>query len=155
MEDRPTTIRVYPGELRPVYYTSVLASPTTTTLEVYSGTSDKGPLRYGRLLYKGHLLRHHANTLVCYLTSEIGTTSLQGTKLLAPKCPLFGGSTVYCVFVASSASHEKTLWETRMCMCILWETNRMKARKPQFITTSATCTFSLEFGISHKDFLLL
>ena len=35
MEDRPTTIRVYPGELRPVYYTSVLASPTTTTLEVY------------------------------------------------------------------------------------------------------------------------
>ena len=36
---------------------------------LYSGTSDKGP-------------------------SEIGTTSLQGTKLLAPKCPLFGGSTV-------------------------------------------------------------
>ena len=35
MEDRPTTIRVYPGELRPVYYTSVLASQTTTTLEVY------------------------------------------------------------------------------------------------------------------------
>ncbi|CAI8045025.1 hypothetical protein GBAR_LOCUS24915 [Geodia barretti] len=32
MEDRPTTIRVYPGELRPVYYTSVLASKTTTTL---------------------------------------------------------------------------------------------------------------------------
>ena len=31
---------------------------------VYSGTSDKGP-------------------------SEIGTTSLQGTKLLVPKCPLF------------------------------------------------------------------
>ena len=29
-----------------------------------------------------------------YFTSEIGTTSLQGTKLLAPKCPLFGGSTV-------------------------------------------------------------
>ena len=35
----------------------------------YSGTSDKGP-------------------------SEIGTTSLQRTTLLAPKCPLFGGSTV-------------------------------------------------------------
>ena len=39
-------------------------------LHCYSGTSDKGP-------------------------SEIGTTSLQGTKLLAPKCPLFGGSTVF------------------------------------------------------------
>ena len=38
-------------------------------------------------------MRHHANTLVYYYTSEIGTTSLQGTKLLAPKCPLFGGST--------------------------------------------------------------
>ena len=32
-----------------------------------------------------------------YFTSEIGTTSLQGTKLLAPKCPLFGGSTVYYI----------------------------------------------------------
>ena len=46
----------------------------------YSRTSNKG-----RPLYRGHLFRHHANTLV----SEIGTTSLQGTKLLAPKCPLF------------------------------------------------------------------
>ena len=35
----------------------------------YSGTSDKG-------------------------SSEIETTSLHGTKLSAPKCPLFGGSTV-------------------------------------------------------------
>ena len=41
-----------------------------TEESVYSGTSDKGP-------------------------SEIGTTSLQKTKLLAPKCPLFRGSTVY------------------------------------------------------------
>ena len=36
-------------------------------------------------------MRHHANTLVYYFTSEIGT-SLQGTKLFSP---LFGGSTVY------------------------------------------------------------
>ena len=36
-------------------------------------------------------MRHHANTLVHYFTSEIGT-SLQGTKLFSP---LFGGSTVY------------------------------------------------------------
>ena len=54
----------------------------------------RDPLRQGRPLYKGHLLWHHANTLVHYFTSEIGTTSLQGTKLLAPKCPLFGDSTV-------------------------------------------------------------
>ena len=38
------------------------------------------------------MLRCHANTLGYYFTSEIGT---QGTKQLAPKCPLFGGSTVY------------------------------------------------------------
>ena len=38
----------------------------------------RDPLRYGRPLYKGHLLfQPHANTLVYYLTSEIGTTSLQ------------------------------------------------------------------------------
>ena len=36
-EDRQTTIRVYPGELRPVYYTSVLASQTTATLVHTSG----------------------------------------------------------------------------------------------------------------------
>ena len=45
--------------------------------ERYSGTSDKG-----QPLYKGHLFQPHANTLVHYLTSEIVTTSLQGTKLL-------------------------------------------------------------------------
>ena len=47
---------------------------------VYSGTSDKEP-------------------------SEIGTTSLQGTKLLPPKCPLFGGSTVY-----NNRLHSLLLW---------------------------------------------
>ena len=51
----------------------------------------RDPLRWGQRT----LLQHHASTLVYYFTSEIGTTSLQGTKLLAPKCPLFGGSTVY------------------------------------------------------------
>ena len=48
----------------PVSLTSILCC-----IRKYSGTSDKGP-------------------------SEIGTTSLQGTKLLDPKCPLFRGSTV-------------------------------------------------------------
>lgn len=34
MDEQPVTIRIYPGELRPVYYTSVLAFHTTETLEV-------------------------------------------------------------------------------------------------------------------------
>ncbi len=34
MEERPTTIRIFPGELRPVYYTTVLAFRTTPTIEV-------------------------------------------------------------------------------------------------------------------------
>lgn len=34
MEELPVTIRLYPGELRPVYYTSVLAFHSTNTLEV-------------------------------------------------------------------------------------------------------------------------
>ena len=28
-------------------------------------------------------------------TSEIGTTSLQGTKAISPRCPYLGGSTVH------------------------------------------------------------
>ena len=61
---------------------------------VYSGTSDKGPSEIGTTsLYT--CFDPHANTVVYYFTSEIGTTSLQGTKLLAPKCPLFGGFTVH------------------------------------------------------------
>ena len=50
----------------------------------------RDPPREGLPLYKGHLFQPHA--LVYYLTSEIGTTSLQRTKSLAP---LFGGYTVY------------------------------------------------------------
>ena len=34
MEEQPTTIRIFPGDLRPVYYTSVLVFHTTTTEEV-------------------------------------------------------------------------------------------------------------------------
>lgn len=34
MDEKPTTIRIYPGELRPIYYTSVLAFHTTPTMEV-------------------------------------------------------------------------------------------------------------------------
>ena len=59
------------------------------------GTSNKG-LSQGRPLQRGYLFQPLANSyLVYYLTSEIGTTSLKGTILLAPQCALFGGSTVY------------------------------------------------------------
>lgn len=34
MEEQPVTIRLYPGDLRPVYYTSVLAFHSTQALEV-------------------------------------------------------------------------------------------------------------------------
>ena len=57
------------GGRRYLYVEKARVKPQRVKIE-YSGTSDKGP-------------------------SEIGTASLQGTKLLAPKCPLFGGSTVY------------------------------------------------------------
>ena len=34
MEEKPTTIRIFPGELSPAYYTSVIASRSTPTIEV-------------------------------------------------------------------------------------------------------------------------
>ena len=36
-----------------------------------------------------------SNCVKLHQTSEIGTTSLQGTKAISPKRPLLGGSTVY------------------------------------------------------------
>jgi myosin-9 len=54
MEDRPTTIRVYPGELRPVYYTSVLASQTTTTLEVIRLALERLQIFEDKTLYELH-----------------------------------------------------------------------------------------------------
>ena len=46
-----------------------------------------------------------------YFTSEIGITSLQGTKLLAPMCPLIGGSTVYIhlTWLSSSPPADPTI----------------------------------------------
>ncbi|CAI8031363.1 hypothetical protein GBAR_LOCUS17810, partial [Geodia barretti] len=54
MEDRPTTIRVYPGELRPVYYTSVLASQTTATLEVIRLALERLQIFEDKTLYELH-----------------------------------------------------------------------------------------------------
>ena len=46
-------------------------------------------------------------------TSEIGTTSLQGTKLLPPKCPLFGVSTV------ATAYNGITIYsKIGVCVCV-------------------------------------
>ena len=61
----------------------------------------RDPLKEGQPLYKGHWLRHHANTY-----SEIGKTSQQGTKLLAPKCPVqrFHYITVCCTYSAGAAA---------------------------------------------------
>ena len=42
--------------------------------------------------------------MLYYFTSEIGTTSLQGTNILPPKCPLFGDSTVDHVLYVSCTS---------------------------------------------------
>ena len=64
----------------------IIPTKLCTTLALYSGTSDRGPSEIGTLV-STH------NTLVYYLTSEIGMTSLQGTKSLTPWCPLLGGST--------------------------------------------------------------
>ena len=50
-------------------------------------------------------------------TSQIRTTSLQGTKVLPPKCPLFGGSTVsYCdIFILFCHCHCCIF-----CLFIIW-----------------------------------
>ena len=41
-----------------------------------------------------------------FSNSEIGTTSLQGEKLLPPKCPLFGGSIVFVSLSQGSGAEE-------------------------------------------------
>ena len=45
--------------------------------------------------YKGHYKGHFFDPMLILFTSKIGPISLQGTQLLAPKCPLFRGSTVF------------------------------------------------------------
>ena len=52
-------------------------------------------LRSGQPPYNGHTV-HPLPIYYPYIsTSEEGTTSEQWTKCSSPKCPLFGGSTVY------------------------------------------------------------
>ena len=64
---------------------------------VLGGIRTHDTLLSRRALAKCHgTITHFKCTCHMCPASEIGTTSLQGTKLLAPKCPLFGGSTV-CV----------------------------------------------------------
>ena len=83
------------------HWLSVVAAPahaaeiTSHSQYIHITTSDKGPSEIGTTSLQRTLVRHHANTLVYYFTSEIGTTSIQWIKLFPPKCPLFRGSTVF------------------------------------------------------------
>lgn len=52
MEEQPTTIRVYPGDLHPLYYTSVLAFPSTNTVEVIRLTLERLQIFEDKSLYE-------------------------------------------------------------------------------------------------------
>ena len=79
------------------------SSPALLPIHFYVAPKKGQPLNNGQ---NAHLQRVFGCVYRCMYYSgtsnkghsEIGTTSLQGTKLLAPKCPLFGGSTVRCSF---------------------------------------------------------
>ena len=52
MEEQPITIRIFPGELRPVYYTSVLAFHSTRTLEVIRLALERLQIYEDKTLYE-------------------------------------------------------------------------------------------------------
>ncbi len=60
---------------------------------MYSGTSVKGPSENGTTSLQRTL--PHFQLANRFSMFEMRTASLQGTKWLAPKCPLLNGSTVY------------------------------------------------------------
>ncbi len=72
---------------------------------MYSGTSNKDPLRKGQPLYKGNLSTKDTSNIPksVYATHfqlpKRGQPPLQGTKWLVPKCPFLGGSTVYYNYI--------------------------------------------------------
>ena len=69
--------------------------------------------RKGQPPNKGHTSGPHSHSSSSFLTSEKRTTSQQRTKLLVPKCPLFGGSTVYSKIQANlSYGHFLKPWTT-------------------------------------------
>ena len=73
----------------------------------YSGTSNKGPSEKGTTSLQ-RTLPISPKVYIQYIsTSEKRTASLQGTKWLVPKCPLFGGSTVWLYVCVCT------------CMCIV------------------------------------
>lgn len=59
MEEQPITVRIYPGELRPVYYTSVLAFRSTPTVEVIRLSLERLQIFEDKSLYE--LYEGHAN----------------------------------------------------------------------------------------------
>lgn len=52
MEEQPVTIRIYPGDLRPVYYTSVLAFHSTQTVEVIRLSLERLQIYEDKTLYE-------------------------------------------------------------------------------------------------------
>ena len=62
---------------------------------IYRGTSNKGSSKIRQPPNKGRSSGPLFHSSSSFLTSEKRTTSQRRIILLVPKCPLFGGSTVY------------------------------------------------------------
>ena len=75
MEDHPVTLRVYPGDLCPVYYTSVIVFHTTEVLEVIRLSLERLQIYEDKTLYE--LYSGHANS-----------KKNQWTKIEAGECPV-------------------------------------------------------------------
>lgn len=54
MDDHPVTIRIYPGELRPIYFTAVLAFHSTQALEVIRLALERLQIFEDKTLYELH-----------------------------------------------------------------------------------------------------
>ncbi len=76
MEEEPVTIRIYPGDLRPVYFTSVLVFRTTQTLEVIRQALERLQIFEDKTLYE--LYEGEANK----------TKKNEWTKLSDSDCPV-------------------------------------------------------------------
>lgn len=75
MEEQPVTIRLYPGDLRPVYYTSVLAFHSTHTLEVIRLALERLQIFEDKTLYELY-------------EGQADKTKQDWTKLSEEDCPV-------------------------------------------------------------------
>ena len=71
----------------------------------------KDPLRKGQPPYKGHSSRSLYHSTNTFLTSEKRTTSKIRTEAVPPKCPSFGGSTVFCGIPQTAFTRRGTCME--------------------------------------------